>query len=90
MSAEAKLIFQSVYGCDANFMTPTIIDYLMSDDMVIELSRGEGLGRGPIYGVTAVIKEDGEWKKNHDLCRCCHSRHEMYRYVATLLEKESE
>lgn len=37
-----------------NFMTPEPIEYIDTDDYMIELSKGEGFDREPIYGVTVA------------------------------------
>ena len=42
-----------------NFMTPNVIRYGETDNFYYELSKGQGISGGDIYGVT-VITKDGQ------------------------------
>ena len=64
-----------------NFMTPTALAYYeIDDDYVVELSKGEGLSRNTLYGVTVWTKK-GE---HTDLSRPFSSRSEAMDYIAEL------
>lgn len=57
-----KEIFDEVYNCQPNFMTPHIIEYgRINDELIYELSQGEGFNRNTLIGVTTLAKIDGEW-----------------------------
>lgn len=38
-----------------NFMTPIVLDYTIIGDRFVELSGGEGIGGGTIWGVSEFI-----------------------------------
>lgn len=44
-------------GMGPNFMTPEPIEYIDTDEYMIELSKGEGFDHEPIYGVTVATSE---------------------------------
>jgi len=45
-----------------NFMTPYIKELDVVDDIVIELSKGEGFDYKPLYGVSAIKKTIDNFK----------------------------
>lgn len=58
---QAKTIFKRTYGRQGNFMTPNLIRYgLIAPYMAYELSSGEGINGGQLYGVTVLRSKFGK------------------------------
>ena len=53
---QAFAIFRDRFNNQPNVMTPHIIGYMMiaAGRLAVEVSRGEGIGGGYIYGVTVL------------------------------------
>ena len=81
-------VFQDWFNGHANFMTPTIVNRGKCRQFLYELSKGEGIDRSTIYGVTVLelLNEDAPdvMAHRHDLNRCCHSKDEALKYIAQL------
>lgn len=45
-------IEQAYHKMAKNFMTPTVVDFTIISDRVVELSRGVGISGGTIWGVS--------------------------------------
>jgi len=63
---QAQYAFRQVYPADhVNFMTPKPIGFGWVDrDTVYEISEGRGFDHEPIFGVSIVVRVDGEWVKD--------------------------
>jgi hypothetical protein len=50
-------VFKTKFKGQPNFMTPNIVRYGKKGEYLYELSKGEGIGGGTIYGVTFLTLE---------------------------------
>jgi hypothetical protein len=58
-TSDIKDIFKTVFKGKTNIMTPEVIRYGKKGEHVYELSKGEGMNREPLFGVT-VLTTAGE------------------------------
>ncbi len=65
-----------------NFMTPTLVGYAEIPNGVVEITKGDGLERNAIYGVTVVV--DG--KQDKELCQMLHGMVDVEHYIDQLQE----
>lgn len=49
---QSEEIEKAYHQMAKNFMTPNVIDFTITSNRVIELSKGEGIGGGTIWGVS--------------------------------------
>ena len=78
-----SLVF-SKYVKDKNFITPYVLGYIkINNESVIEISKGEGIERKPVYGVTVL--RDGSI--DYEYSKCLHSIEELDNYVIRLLKR---
>lgn len=75
----AKHIFTTIIKYK-NLMTPDVIGYYETDNMVIELSSGRGITGETMYGVTVI--KDGKHSK--DLCCAFYSKEKAIDYIEKL------
>lgn len=61
-----------------NFVTPTVLEYIIGERGVYEISRGEGIYREPLFGVT--VSRD-RIERDHKASKCCRDLDEAYAYV---------
>lgn len=50
----ARELFHKVYDGRANFMTPDILRYGITDGYAWEISEGTGISKEPIFGLTVI------------------------------------
>ena len=62
-----------------NFLTPTILDYGQRQEYVYELSEGDGIFGGKIFGVT--VRNIKTKQDEHDMSEMFHSLNAAYRYI---------
>lgn len=67
-----------------NPFTPTIIQYQYAGDYMVELSHGEAMGGGELYGVTVVHTTKKEYR--HDLSQCFATRKEARTHINTIAQ----
>lgn len=80
-SMDARAIFRkAVKG--KNIITPEVIAYEVAGDYVVELSVGEAMGSGKMYGVTVVTIKTGERAIERD--KCFYDRKEARTYINEL------
>ena len=81
MKTKAELIkeFKNVVK-GANFMTPTILEFIEIKNGVCELSKGKGIFSEFLFGVTCVINN----KKAEDVSTCFQTKDEALTYIQTL------
>lgn len=80
----AEEIFDNEYGGDVNFMTPRILKRgKLAFGVAYELSEGNGIGEGLIWGLTVVFVIQGKPLKTQrakKLSQCFHSKdHAEYK-----------
>jgi hypothetical protein len=80
-SNQAKAEFKQVVKSD-NFMTPTVLGFYLNGGYTIELSRGEGITGGLIYGVTVVNRATK--KQEYELSECFNTLKEAKNYMEGL------
>jgi hypothetical protein len=73
--AEANLL-------DGNFMTPKVVKRGRRGDWAWEISRGEGLDREPIFGVTFLLWDGNAWTRRFDDDQLTYSLPEARTVVA--------
>lgn len=64
MNKYARNAFISAGLSEPNFMTPKIREYGVGDGQVWEISEGTGFDHEPIFGVTFVVRDNGEWRNS--------------------------
>ena len=76
---EIANVFSKVFHGRPNFMTPTVVRYGVKPPYLYELSKGEGIGGGTVYGVTVIGIHDHK----HDIpkSRLFHSLTEANEYI---------
>lgn len=86
----ARAIFKRTYGNVGNFMTPNLIEYgLIAPYMAYELSKGEGIGGGTIYGVTVLRSKYGKpTEKLRELSECFETIALAKRHISKIIEQE--
>jgi len=69
-----------------NFLTPEVVRYVVRGGCVVELSRGDWLGR-PLYGVTLLLRRvPGGFESVSDFSRCFEDFGEAEVYFNQLVE----
>ena len=68
----ARELFRSTFKGSTNFLTREVVTYgwVASGRHAYEISRGEGMGGGYLYGVTII---DADGTHNSDLSEAVHS-----------------
>ena len=81
-----KEVIHAEYGSSKNFMTPDILKTGWCGKLrAFELSRGQGILGGSIYGVTVVqLREDGTTEKCSNLSKMFSSRADAREHIAEL------
>jgi hypothetical protein len=79
-TSEIKKMFKEVFKGKSNIMTPEVIRYGKKNEHIYELSKGEGIDRKPLYGVT-VLTINGE---RTDLGQAFPSQEMAERYIKSL------
>ncbi len=77
----ANQAFRKAFGSDANFMTPRIMERGSTASHHWELSTGEGIFGGELFGVT-VLTLDGE--RTNDLSQSFSSETEARTFIDTI------
>ena len=76
----ARKVFAETYGDSPNFMTPMVMEYGATTEHVYELSRGEGILGGSLFGVT-ILTHDGE---RTELSKSFDTLEEATEYIAKI------
>lgn len=85
-----KAAFAEVYGGAANFVTPEAVLFGITDDerRCWELSRGYGLDRQQIFGLTVLQRgKSGAWERDPENSALYSSEWEALRAARQLGEK---
>lgn len=53
-----RRVFEDRFEEERNFMTPEVVEYREIGGYAVEISRGDGMGWGSLYGVT-ILESDG-------------------------------
>ena len=77
----AYKVFRRTYNGQPNIVTPNVIEYVTGQRYVVELSQGEGLFGGDLFGVT-VLTLDGS---RTELSRSFDHEDDAREYIATLI-----
>ena len=82
-------IFYRVYKNGMNFMTPTLISRgRINSRFVYEISKGKGMDREPIFGITILgVNSKGEVFKADKLNTLKYSLSQAKGYIAGLKDK---
>lgn len=75
---QINAIFHRAFNGQPNFITPDILKRGKRGRMIYEISSGQGLGGGTIYGVT-VLELSG--LRRRDLSSCFSDLSEAERYI---------
>lgn len=77
--------FRRTFNNQPNFMSPNVIRYGSRGDWLYELSWGEGIGGGKMFGVTVIHKRMG---RDHDQSQCFSTKSEAETHIAKLVNVE--
>ncbi|MDD5511324.1 MAG: hypothetical protein PHI12_11045 [Dehalococcoidales bacterium] len=95
----AREAFREAYGGQLNLMTPDVIELgLIAPGVAYEISEGEGIDGGPLYGFTVAIHYGGRWLPSwrvadivrQDLSRPFHDMSTLREYLDTLRRQHRE
>jgi hypothetical protein len=81
-----RQVIKAEYGDSKNFMTPNVVKTGWCGKLrAFELSSGEGIMGGRIYGVSVVqLREDGTTERCYDLSQVFDSIRAANEYIAEL------
>ncbi len=83
----ARQIFKKKYGESKNFMTPIVVKYgKINNNLVYEVSRGEGFDHDIIYGVTFISFNSTTDKTTTEIDLSCmlRSEEEVDQYIENI------
>lgn len=82
--SEIKEIFETTFK-GKNIMTPDVVEYGKTGDLIFEISEGTGFNREPIFGVTVLdITDEENPVRRSALNKLCHSLEEAQEYASDL------
>lgn len=76
--------FNVVFNGNKNFITPSVINYTRGLNYDIELSRGYGIGRSLLYGVTVI--DTHKMEHDHEMSKSFTCYAKASRYIKELVK----
>ena len=73
-STTIEKVFRARFNGDPNFMTPDILTFGETPKYIYEISKGEGIYKEKIYGITFLEKTGQRISENDPSCMCYHMK----------------